>query len=369
MSIETTKAGIIGCGNVSGIYCKAGKRFDVLEILACADLVAERAEQQAEEFGIPRACSPDELLPDPEIEIVVNLTPPDAHAQVAMAAIRAGKSVYNEKPLAVTRQAGRALLDAGRQEGVLIGGAPDTFMGAGGQTCRELIDRGAIGQPVAATAFMLSRGHETWHPDPEFFYKPGGGPMFDMGPYYLTALVNMLGPVRRVTGSAQISYPERTITSQPKHGQKIQVEVPTHVVGVMDFEQGAVGTIITSFDVHSAPMPCLQVFGSEGTLNVPDPNTFGGPVRLWRRETGEWEEVELRRPYADNSRGLGVADMACALRSGRDHRASGELAFHVLDLMCAFHDASDRGEHVEPESRCDRPPPLPADLTDGQVDA
>ena len=369
MSSEPARIGIIGCGNISGIYCKAGERFEALHLVACADLVPERARQQAAEFDIPKACSPDELLADPDIEIVVNLTPPGAHAQVAMQAIRAGKCVYNEKPLAITRKDGRDLLQAAEEKGVLIGGAPDTFMGAGGQTCRELIDQGAIGRPVGATAFMLGRGHETWHPDPEFFYKPGGGPMFDMGPYYLTALVNLIGPVRRVTGSAQISYPERTITSEPKRGQKIEVEVPTHVVGVMDFQQGAVGTIITSFDVHSAPMPRLQVFGSTGTINVPDPNTFGGPVELWRQETGEWEEVELGRPYADNSRGLGVADMARALRAGRPYRANDRLTFHVLDLMCAFHDASDRGEHVVLESTCERPAPLPADLPDGRVDA
>ncbi|MFO7955628.1 MAG: Gfo/Idh/MocA family oxidoreductase [Candidatus Brocadiia bacterium] len=369
MSEEPVRVGIVGCGNISGIYLEAGRKFEILDIVACSDLVRERAEAQAGKYDVPRACTTEELLADPAIEIVVNLTPPAGHYQIAKAAIEAGKSIYNEKPLAVTRDQGRRLLEAAERQGVLIGGAPDTFMGAGGQTCRELIDEDAIGRPVAATAFMMCHGHETWHPDPEFFYKPGGGPMFDMGPYYLTALVNLLGAVWRVTGSAQIGFPERTITSEPHRGETVEVEIPTHIAGVMDFAEGAVGTIITSFDVYAAQMPCIQVFGSEGTLNVPDPNTFDGTVRLWRKETGEWEEVPLRRPYQENSRGLGVADMATALRTGRTHRASGELTSHVLDIMCAFHDASREGRHIELESTCNRPAPLPADLDEGKVDS
>ncbi len=368
MTEEAVRVGVVGCGNISNIYLQAGQKFDILDIVACSDIVPARAEARAANYGVPRACTTGELLADPEVELVVNLTPPAGHYRIAMDAVEAGKSVYNEKPLCVTREEGRRLLDAARERGVLVGGAPDTFLGAGGQTCRELIDQEAIGRPVAAIAFMMGHGHETWHPDPEFFYKPGGGPMFDMGPYYLTALVNLLGPVWRVTGSAQISFPERTITSEPHKGKTIEVDVPTHIAGVMDFAEGAVGTIITSFDVYAARVPLIQVFGSEGTLNVPDPNTFNGTVRLWRRESGEWEDVPLTRPYQENSRGLGVADMACALRTGRRHRAGDELTFHVLDIMCAFHDASRQGHHIELESACDRPEPLPADLEEGQVD-
>ena len=287
---------------------------------------------------------------------------------MARSALAAGKHVYNEKPLAVTGEDGRALLSAADKAGLRIGGAPDTFLGAGLQTCRKLIDDGWIGQPVAATAFMTCHGHESWHPDPEFYYKPGGGPMLDMGPYYLTALVALMGPVKRVTGSTRIPFPERLITSRPKSGTKITVEVPTHVAGVLDFAGGAVATIITSFDVWAANLPRIEIYGTEGSLSVPDPNGFAGPVRLRRAGDEQWADVPLTHPYAENSRGIGVADMACALRSGRDHRASGELACHVLDVMHAFQDASEQGRHVHPESTCRRPAPLPTGLRTGTLD-
>jgi predicted dehydrogenase len=361
------KVGVIGCGNISSIYLENSKRFQEFDVVACADLVPERAQAQAEKFGIPRACSVAELLADPAIELVLNLTIPAAHAEIAMAAINAGKSVYTEKPLAIAKEDGRAILAAAKARGALVGGAPDTFLGAGIQTCRKLIDDGAIGTPVAATAFMTCHGHESWHPDPAFYYKVGGGPMFDMGPYYLTALIALIGPVRRVTGSARITFPERTITSQPKHGETITVDVPTHVAGVLDFEGGAIGTIITSFDVWSAQLPRIEIYGTEGSLSVPDPNTFGGPVRLRRAGEREWRDVALTHGCAENSRGLGVADMARALRTGRPHRASGELTGHVLEIMHAFHEASDQGRHVELSSGCQRPAPLPAGLPDWTV--
>jgi predicted dehydrogenase len=366
--MQAAKVGVVGCGSISGIYFRAGQRFEAIEITACADLDRGRAEARAREFGVPRVCTTEELLADPEIQVVMNLTVPGAHAEVSLAAIEAGKSVYSEKPLAVTREEGRRILDAARAKGVRVGCAPDTFLGAGGQTCRRLIDDGAIGRPVAAVAFMAGHGHESWHPSPEFYYKPGGGPMLDMGVYYLTALVNLLGPVRRATGATGMAFPERTITSEPKRGTTIRVEVATHVAGLMDFECGAIGTTITSFDVWAANLPLVQVYGTDGSLSVPDPNGFGGPVRLWRVDAREWREVPLTHPYAQNSRGLGAADMIAALRSGRPHRASAELAFHVLDLMCAFHDASDGGAHVELESTCERPAPVPADLPEGRVD-
>ena len=355
MMNKTTKIGIIGCGNISDIYLQADNKFKILEIVACADLMPERAQAKAAKHNIPKACSPEELLADSDIEIVVNLTIPQAHAEVALAAVEAGKSVYNEKPLAINLKDGELLLQAAQAKNVRVGCAPDTFLGGGLQTCRKLIDEGQIGRPVAATAFMMSPGHEHWHPDPGFFYQIGGGPMFDMGPYYLTALVSMLGPVRRVTGSAQISYPERTITSQPKSGQKITVEVPTHVVGVLDFAGGAVGTIITSFDVWAAQLPRLEIYGTEGTLSVPDPNTFGGPVRLRRAGSDTWTEVPLTHNHTENSRGLGVADLAYAIQENRPHRANGEMAYHVLEIMHAIHTASQQGQHLELTSRCQRP--------------
>ena len=368
MSVEPVKVGIVGCGYISGIYLQNGKRLEAIDIVAGSDLVPERAKARAEEYGI-RTCTNEDIYADPDIEIMLNLTTPNAHYEMAMEAIQAGKSVYNEKPLAISLEDGKKLVDAASKKRVLLGCAPDTFMGGGIQTCRKIIDDGLIGEPVASTAFMVCHGHESWHPDPEFYYKVGGGPMLDMGPYYLTALVNLVGPIRRVTGSARITFPERTITSEPKHGTKIEVEVPTHVAGVMDFHNGAVGTIITSFDVWGAHLPRIEIYGSEGTLSVPDPNTFGGPVKLLRAGSEEWEQVPLSHGYADNSRGLGVADMACALRSGRAHRANGDMAYHVLETMHAFHTASEMGRAIELESTCSRPEPLPLGLREGRLDS
>lgn len=366
--MSAIKVGIIGCGNICGIYFQTGQKFQVFDIVACADLIRDRAEAKAEEFNIPHVYTVDEMLADPEIKIVLNLTNPGAHAEVGLAALQAGKCMYTEKPLAVTREDGQRMVDLARKKGLLIGGAPDTFLGSGIQTCRKLIDDGWIGEPVAATAFMLGHGHEGWHPDPDFYYQPGGGPMFDMGPYYLTALTTLIGPVRRVTGSARITFPERTITSEPKYGTKITVNVPTHVVGTLDFENGAIGTIITSFDVWSAKVPCIEIYGTEGSLSVPDPNGFGGPVRVRRAGADEWSDVPLIHNYAENSRGLGVADMAYALRSGRPHRANGNLTYHVLDIMHAIHDASRDGKHIELTSACPRPAPLVLGLPEYTLD-
>lgn len=364
---ETIKVGIIGCGNISGTYFKSGKVMEVFDIVACADINMEAAKAKAAQHEV-RALTVEELLADQEIKIVINLTVPGAHGEVGLAALRAGKCVYNEKPLAATRDEARKMLEVAESKGLLVGGAPDTFLGAGLQTCRKLIDEGAIGKPVAANAFMMSHGPEGWHPNPEFFYQAGGGPMFDMGPYYLTALVSMLGPVHRVTGSAQTSLSERTVGSGPKQGTKIAVEIPTHVAGVMDFTSGPVGTIIMSFDVWAHRLPNIEIHGSEGSLSLPDPNTFDGPVRVRRPGDAEWTAVPLTHGYAGNSRGLGVAEMAYALQSGRPHRASGALAYHVLDIMHAFHDASQRSRHADVASSCARPAPLPVGLRKGTLD-
>jgi predicted dehydrogenase len=320
----------------------------------------ERAEEQARAYGVPKAYTPEELLADPEVEIVLNLTVPAVHAEVSLAALEAGKHVYTEKPLAVSREDGRKMLEEAAERGLLIGCAPDTFLGGGLQTCRKVMDEGIIGEPVAATAVMMTHGPEDWHPNPDLFYQPGAGPMFDMGPYYLTALATLLGPVRRVTGSARVTFAERQVTSQPLAGTTITVNTPTHVAGVMDFEGGAVGTLVTSFDVWSAEHFRIDVYGTEGTLSVPDPNTFGGPVRVWRSGGDAWTDVPLTHPYTENSRGLGLADMAQALRSGRRHRATGELGGHVLDVIHAFLDSSEGGRHVEVTSTFDRSEPLPA---------
>lgn len=357
--MEKLKIGIIGCGVISTIYLKNCKSFPVLEVCAVADIDLDRARARADEFGIPKACSVAELLGDPDVQLVINLTIPKVHAEVSLQALEAGKHVYGEKPLAVSLEDGRRVLDRAKELGLRVGSAPDTVLGGGIQTCRKLIEDGWIGKPIAATAFMMSHGPESWHPDPEFFYAPGGGPMFDMGPYYLTSLINLIGGVRRVTGSAQPTFPERTITSEKKFGKKLPVETPTHVAGVLDFADGAVGTIITSFDVWSNELPRIEIYGTHGTLSVPDPNTFGGPVRVRRQGADHWSDVPLTHEFTDNSRGLGVADMAFGILNNRPHRANGDVAYHVLEIMHGIHIASTGGKHYTLHSACERPEPLP----------
>jgi predicted dehydrogenase len=361
------RVGIIGCGNISATYLKAAQLFERLSVVAVADLDAERARARASEYDV-RAEPVDSLLADPEIEAVINLTVPAVHARVSLQILGAGKHVYSEKPLATDREDGRALLEAAAERGLRIGCAPDTFLGGGLQTARKLLDDGWIGRPVAATAFMMSSGVESWHPDPAFFYRPGAGPLFDMGPYYVTALISFLGPIRSVTGSAVVSFPERRITSKPYAGQTLRVETPTHITSLLEFHSGAVATLITSFDVQASELPRMEIYGSQGTLSVPDPNTFGGPVRIRRSGIKEWSEVPLTHGYVTNSRGLGLADMAHAIDSGRPHRAAGEMAYHVLDAMQATLEAAECGSRIELKSSCERPAPLPLGLVEGVLD-
>ena len=364
MEHKPVSVGVIGCGNISGIYLESPGKFPILNITACADLDVARAEAQAAKYGIAKAYSVEELLADPEIEIVINLTIPQAHAGVAMAAHNAGKSVYNEKPLSVEREDARKLLELAEAKRLLVGCAPDTFLGAGFQTARAAIDSGKIGQPVGAQAFFVSRGPEAWHPNPAFFYERGAGPMFDMGPYYLTAMTSLLGPVRRVTGTTRISFPQREIGSEPFKGQMINVTTPTHVSGLLEFASGPVGSILCSFDVWASSVPRIEIFGSEGTLILPDPNFFDGPVQFLKGgvRNPEPENLPLVSDYTANNRGLGVADMAYALRTGRQHRASGALAFHVLDIMHAIHESSAEGRHISLESSFPLPAPLAGEL-------
>lgn len=366
---DKVKIGIVGCGNISEVYLAQARTFDILEVHAVCDLDPERAEAAGRAHQVPHIYpTVDALVADPEIEIVVNLTPPAAHAQVALVALEAGKSVYNEKPLAIARADAQQMLQIAANQGLRVGAAPDTFLGAGLQTCRKLIDDGAIGEPVAATAFVMLHGPESWHPSPEFFYQVGAGPLFDIGPYYLTALVSLLGPVRRVTGMERISFPERVIGSQPRRGAKIKVEVPTHVTGLLEFASGPIGTLITSFDVWKHNLPWIEIYGSEGSLSVPDPNTFGGPVVVWKPEAEAGETIPLLPLRAHNSRSLGVADMAAAIRTGRPHRASGELAYHVLDIMHTIHESSSAGSCLTLESTCSRPAAMAVGLPAGELD-
>lgn len=365
---QSSRVGIVGCGVIAKVYADKLKALPFIDLVACADIDAERANAFAQENSIPRAALVDELLADRNIDVVVNLTIPQAHVGVSRAAIDNGKSVFSEKPLALTVAEGRGLVEAARAANVRIGCAPDTFLGAGLQTCRGLIDSGAIGEPVAANAFMLSPGPEGWHPRPQIFYEYGAGPMFDMGPYYFTALVMLLGPARRITSSARITRAQRTIGSEPLKGQKIDVQVPTHVASVVDFVSGPVATLVTSFDVQASRNRWIEIYGTEGTLAVPDPNTFGGPVQIKRHPRDEWHDVALSHGNAQQSRGIGLADMVRGAQRNRPHRASGELALHVLDLMESSIRASELSAHVILETTCTRPEPLPAGLPDDSLD-
>ena len=349
--------GVAGIGNISKIYLDnlSGMFAKRVKLEAVTDIAFERAEKAAADYNIKAFKSLGEMLNSADVDIILNITPPKLHYEVALAAVKAGKHVYNEKPVCTKREEAAKLLKTAAKKGVRVGGAPDTFLGAGLQTCRKLIDDGGIGVPVAVTAAMMGHGPEHWHPSPEFFYKEGGGPMFDIGPYYITALVSLLGQVARVSGSARISTPTRTITNQYDYGKIIDVEVPTHIAGVLDFADGAIGTLITSFDVYSHSLPCIEIYGTEGTLKVPDPNTFGGPVFVRRLREPEWSQIPLLENYAENSRGLGITEMAEAIEEGRPHRASAELTYHVLDVMHGIHDASASGKYYKLKSKCKRP--------------
>lgn len=351
---------VIGCGNISGIYLENLLFFEGINLLGCADLDPARAQAQAAKYGTRAYDSVASLLADPAVEIVVNLTTPDQHVPVCEQVIEASKHVYIEKPLALDPAGARRLLQLAGQKGVQIACAPDTVLGAGIQTCRYLVDTGAIGDVTSFQGFMLCPGHESWHPDPGFYYQPGGGPMFDMGPYYLTALVTLLGPVRRVSGVARRTHAQRTITSEPRAGEIIDVNVETHVVAVLEFASGPVGQLTTSFDALPADLPPILLFGTEGNLSVPDPNTFGGPVLLRRRREEQWTEMELSFPHHTNRRGLGVADLADSIQSGRNTRLSGKLGTHIVDIMAAVHTASATGRYVELETSIDRPDQMPS---------
>ena len=358
------KIGIIGCGNISSAYFEGARKTDILEIKACADLRMEAAHAQAEKYNC-HAVTIDKLLADPEIELVVNLTIPRAHVDVGIQVLEAGKHVYSEKPLGVDAESGRRLIETAAERGLRVGSAPDTFLGAGIQTARRALDAGKIGRPIAGTAFMCGHGPEGWHPNPAFFYELGGGPMLDMGPYYVTALVNILGPVKRVAAITTKGFAERIATSQALNGMRIPVTITTHLTGTMEFENGTIVTAIMSFDMWRHSLPCIEIYGETGSMTVPDPNGFGGPVNICQ-ERGDWEAEAPAFP--ENARMIGVVDMVSAIQSGRPHRANGDLAYHVLEVMLAFDKSSESGEHVVIESTTERPDPVPVGLNQWEID-
>ncbi|PTY04121.1 oxidoreductase [Verrucomicrobia bacterium LW23] len=359
--------GVIGCGNISPAYFKGCKPFSSVEVISCADIDLERAKARAEEFGLRKSYSPDELLADPEVDIVVNLTVPQSHASINIRALQAGKHAYCEKPFALETAEGLEVMKLAEEKGLRVGCAPDTFLGGGLQTCRKVIEDGILGDPVGAVAFMMSRGPEGWHPSPEFFYLKGGGPMLDMGPYYLTALVSCLGPVKRTSAITRTSFAQRVIGSEAKKGQIINVEVPTHLTGALEFVSGAVATVGMSFDVHAHNLPRLEIYGSKGSLSLPDPNNFDGLVQVKLAGETEWKEVP--HTHSDEvRRGIGVADMAAGILEGRPHRASGALAQHVLEVMLSFEKSSTTGTSVLIQSTCDQPTMLKPGQGNGQCD-
>lgn len=368
--MKRVRIGIVGVGAISGIYLdNITTRFTDMEIAGVCDLIPERAENAVSKYRLPRQYTDMyELFADPAVDIVLNLTRPYEHFEVSKAALLAGKHVYTEKPLAATLAEGKELVRLAEENGLLLGGAPDTFMGAGIQTCRKLIDDGYIGEPVGAAGFMICRGHENWHPDPDFYYQHGGGPLLDMGPYYVTALVNLLGGVSAVSGMARVSFPERLISSEPHRGETIHVHVPTYVAGLLQFAGGAIGTLFTTFDVHYWTQARLEIYGSDGTLVVPDPNTFGGPIQLFRPEDGTCRELPLLFPYAGNSRGLGLADMARALQTGRDFRADHQQTLHVLEIMESLYRSSEERRFVDIESVYTRRDPMVRGRLDGSLE-
>ncbi len=357
--------GVIGCGNISAAYLKHAATFRAMRIVACADLNAEAAQAKAAQFKID-AMSVDALLSCPDIDVILNLTTPQAHTHVNTQALQANKHVYCEKPLATSLADAQAVLDLAREKKLRVGCAPDTFLGGGIQTCRKLIDDGRIGKPLAGTAMMMCPGHESWHPNPGFYYLKAGGPVLDMGPYYLTALVNLLGPMQAVQAMGSQSGP-RICTSEHRRGEVLPVEVLTHVAGNIRFQCGAIITIIMSFDTVSALHNPIELHGSAGSLHVPDPNRFAGPVALAPRGGKTAEPVPLTHGYTENMRSIGLADMCDAILHNRPHRAGGALALHVLEAMLALNEAAGSGQTIELKTTAERPAAMAADLVYGTV--
>ncbi len=371
--MKKVKVGVVGCGTISRAYFTGMKRFPLLEVVACADIATASAESKAKEFDIPKVYEVDNLMKDPEIEIVVNLTIPAAHAPINLKILKANKHAYTEKPFGLNLKEALQVITEAKKRKLLVGSAPDTVLGGGTQTAKLLINDGYIGTPISATAFMAGHGPESWHPNPAFYYQKGGGPLLDMGPYYISSLINLLGPVKKVFGNAIIGNKDRLITSAPFYGQKIKVEVPTHVTGLLEFENGAICTLIMSFDVWKHSLPCIEIHGTKGSLQVPDPNTFGGSVKVAQGIDGgfrnrEFSEIMLRYPYVENMRGLGVADMAFAIRNRRPHRANGAIALHCTEIMEGLIAASKSGKAVQMKHKCGKVATMPLGKAFGELD-
>lgn len=357
---DRARVGIIGCGNISDIYIEnLNQKFTNTQVVALSDRHLDRAQAKARQHNIPVFESVDDLISDANVDIVLNITKPAAHFLLCKQALMAGKHVFVEKPLSIEVEEAKELVELARQKELFLGSAPDTFLGGSLQTCRALIDSGAIGTPLSATCFLAWHGPEHEHPDPAFLYQYGAGPLFDMGPYYLTALVSLIGPAKTVCGMAGTGFSHRTVSCPgPKQGTTFPVETPTHITGNILFENGVIATILTSFDIWGHSLPFIEIYGTEGTLKIPDPDRFGDPVYLLKQGESEFKKVPLTFGNTENSRGIGLSDMAQAIAQDTHHRANGEMALHVTEMIHAFLDSAEKQEYVQLQTTCERPLPL-----------
>lgn len=387
--MEKIRIGVVGLGDISHVYLTNLQKYsDYVTIQACAARTLEKAQAKAEQYGIPEAYScAEELIRNADVDVILNLTIPNAHYPLNKLALECGKHVYTEKPLADTYEHGRELTDLAKQKNLRIGCAPDTFLGGRLQTCREMLDAGVIGDVIGATAFMVYRGIETFHPNPAFYYHKGAGPLMDMGPYYMSALFSLLGPVESCCAMSKRTFDQRVIETEPHRGELINVEVDTYTTGLLRFQSGVIVTMLFSFDVCDSNLPRIEIYGTKGTLCIADidpldgPNLFGGKILLrmteqyrWRsmprkpEETSlDWETVPVTRPFcstshASNSRGIGLVDMVLAMQENRPHRASGEMALHSLEVMEQMIQSAEEGRFLSPQTRFDRPALLADDF-------
>lgn len=352
------KLGILGCGAISSEYLKGMMEVysDVVEVVACSDVIIEKAKERASGYNVPKVYSPEELMNDPEIDIIANLTVPAVHEDLTIACLQHGKHVYTEKPLATTRFGAKRILDTANSLGLRVGCAPDTFMNAPSQTAKKAIEDGWIGEPIGVTAICPMRGNEFWRSDPDFFYKKGGGPMLDNAPYWLNIMVSLMGTIKSVAAKARITFPERTIKVHPRRGEKIQVEVPTFVSGVFEFETGAIGTFINSFDIWKSKTPFIEIYGEKGSLVFPDsPGLYNGEVLISRLGDPQWHSYPILNEYGKFTRGIGIADMVRGILTDTPHRASMELAYHVTDVMLSFEESAEEGITKMISSKCNKP--------------
>lgn len=377
--MSSMNVGIIGCGNISAAYLTLAKQFVGYKIVACADIDKAMADERAAEFDC-QSMSVEQILADESVELIVNLTVPDAHFDVSHAIISAGKHVYSEKPYVLSLEQGMQLRELAVQKNVRIGSAPDTFLGGAHQRARDIVDSGEVGKIVGGSCYFQSHGMEDWHPQPDFFYQPGGGPILDMGPYYISNLIQLLGPVNQVVAMASKPFAQRTISSEPRSGEVIDVAVQTTVNAILEFKQGAQITFAASWDVWSSENNLIELHGTEKSMIVPNPNHFGGDVRVRQND----DEEESFAPFstlsvpnledahgkmASNYRGIGLSDMVVAIREDREHRCNADLALHVIDTLMCIEKSAQTGRFEKVSTTCNRPEAMPDGVAKSLVNA